>query len=64
VVVEQCFEFDECEAYQPFVRADKPVFVAEYELEPAKFCAEARRLKFFAARYPLELDGGREACAR
>jgi hypothetical protein len=46
------------------VRAGKPVFVAEYELEPAKFCAEARRLKFFAARSPLELDDRHEACAR
>lgn len=29
-VSEQCFEFDECASYSPFVTADKPVFNAEY----------------------------------
>ena len=31
-IVEECLEFDECDAYAPMVAADKPVFSAEYRL--------------------------------
>ena len=61
-LVEQCFQYDECEQYLPFVRAGKPVFVAEYELDRSEFCADAARLGMSAARYPLELDGGWSPC--
>jgi hypothetical protein len=30
-VSEQCFEFDGCESYSPFVAANKPVSNAEYD---------------------------------
>lgn len=61
-VVEQCFKYDECERYAPFIRAGKPVFVAEYGTALSKFCARAKTLRFTAARYPLLLDGRRWAC--
>ena len=48
-VVEECFHYDECERFSPFVDAGKAVFVAEYEelageLLPAgaASCASAR----------------------
>ena len=45
-VVEQCFQYDECGDYVPFVRAGKAVFEAEYELAPSRFCARAAGLRF------------------
>jgi hypothetical protein len=47
-VVEECFQYDECGLYSPFVAAGKAVFVAEYELAPADYCAAAARLGFSA----------------
>lgn len=61
-VVEQCFEFDECESYSPFVRRGKPVFVAEYKVRPSRFCDEARRLRFSAIYKRFELDAFRRTC--
>jgi hypothetical protein len=62
-VVEQCFQYDECGRYVPFIRARKPVYVAEYDLPLARFCTRARKLRFSAARYRLDLAGPRWACA-
>ncbi len=45
-VVEECFAYDECEKYSPFVEAGKAVFSAEYEGSPSSFCPQARRLRF------------------
>ena len=61
-VVEQCFEFRECGSYSPFVRARKPVFVAEYSVRPSRFCAGARRLRFSAIFKRLELGRSRRTC--
>jgi hypothetical protein len=47
-VVEQCFAYDECGMFTPFVAAGKAVFVAEYEAPPASFCPAAKRLGFSA----------------
>lgn len=41
---EECFAYEECESLRAFRAAGKPVYTAEYELAPAKFCATARRL--------------------
>jgi endo-alpha-1,4-polygalactosaminidase (GH114 family) len=59
---EQCFQYSECERLQPFVRAGKAVFVVEYELDPASFCAQAGAAGFMAMRKHLELDAWRETC--
>ena len=61
-VNEQCFEYGECAKLTPFVRAGKAVFSAEYELDTADFCPEARRLGFSSIRKRTSLDAWREAC--
>jgi hypothetical protein len=54
-VVEECFQYKECDYFSPFVAAGKAVFEAEYELPPEKFCAQAKALGFSAIRKGLEL---------
>jgi hypothetical protein len=61
-IVEQCFEFDSCESFEPFVRAGKPVLVAEYDLDPAEFCAAADRQGFVAASMTEALTGETTPC--
>jgi hypothetical protein len=45
-IVEQCFQYEECGSYEPFVHAGKAVFEAEYELEPGEYCEAAASLGF------------------
>jgi hypothetical protein len=45
-VVEECFAYEECGKFSPFVAAGKRVFVAEYSQPLAAICAEAERLDF------------------
>lgn len=45
-VVEQCFQYNECGQFRPFIRAGKAVYSVEYELPPSGFCARARKLGF------------------
>jgi hypothetical protein len=54
-VVEQCFQYDECGAFSPFIESGKAVFEAEYEIAPAAFCARARQLRFSAIRKGYDL---------
>jgi hypothetical protein len=54
-IVEECFQYDECGAYSPFVAAGKAVYEAEYELEPAEYCAQAAKLGFSAIRKSYDL---------
>ena len=41
-IVEECFQYDECGYYKPFIEAGKAVFEAEYELPTSQFCAAGR----------------------
>jgi endo-alpha-1,4-polygalactosaminidase (GH114 family) len=59
---EQCFQYHECDRLQPFVRVGKAVFVAEYELDTASFCPQARSAGVMAMRKRLALDAWRETC--
>ena len=59
---EQCFQYDECDRLQPFVRAGKAVFVAEYELDTGAFCARAAASGLIAMRKRLDLDAWRQPC--
>jgi hypothetical protein len=61
-VVEQCFEFDECSKYKPFIDAGKAVFAVEYERDPAKFCPAAAQLGFSAILKRLDVGVPRVAC--
>lgn len=54
-VVEECFQYDECDLYKPFVEAGKAVFETEYELPTSKFCAAANALGFASIRKNVEL---------
>ncbi len=54
-IVEQCFQYRECDSYSPFIRRDKAVFEAEYELEPSDYCTEAKGLGFSAIRKSYDL---------
>jgi hypothetical protein len=45
-VVEECFAFDECSRFSPFVAAGKAVFVSEYDEPLAAICGQAERLRF------------------
>jgi hypothetical protein len=54
-IVEQCFQYDECGAYRPFISAGKAVFETEYEIAPSSFCNRARALRFSAIRKSYDL---------
>ncbi len=54
-IVEQCFQYEECGLYRPFVERGKAVLVAEYELEPAQFCGAAQALELSAIRKSYDL---------
>lgn len=62
VLNEECFSYNECELLSPFYEADKPVFVIEYEMEPAEFCTQAKELGFNAIHKKWDLDMYRETC--
>lgn len=69
-VNEQCFQYNECAALQPFISAGKPVFSAEYNQTYVNdsaarnaMCAESIRLSFSTLVLPLALDGSyRDSC--
>jgi hypothetical protein len=61
-VVEQCFEFDECKKYEPFVNAGKAVFEVEYDADPAEFCPVAVQRGFSAILKRLDIGAPRVAC--
>ena len=61
-LVEECFEYDECERLRPFTAAGKAVWAVEYTLAPGAFCPAARAAGFMAMVKPLELDAAREPC--
>jgi len=61
-VVEQCFEFDECKKYKPFIDSGKAVLAVEYETDPAEFCPAAARLQFSAILKRLDVGVPRVAC--
>jgi hypothetical protein len=54
-VVEECFAYEECEMFSPFVSSGKAVFVAEYEEPLTAICAQAERLRFSVIRKDSDL---------
>ncbi|NPA34768.1 MAG: endo alpha-1,4 polygalactosaminidase [Chlorobi bacterium] len=61
-VVEECFAFDECDAYAPITQSGKPVLEVEYELSRNKFCCLAKDLGFSSAKACTDLDGCWKPC--
>ena len=62
VINEECFFYNECHLLIPFILANKPVFVIEYQLTPEEFCFQARKLNVNALRKNSELDDFRFSC--
>jgi hypothetical protein len=61
-VVEQCFQYDECDKTGAFTAVGKPVFEVEYELTRAEFCDRARALRINGLHAPVELDRPGRPC--
>jgi hypothetical protein len=62
-VVEQCYQYDECEQYDPFIASNKAVFVAEYGAYRAKNCVDAKTNRYSLVYYARLLDDSRyETC--
>ncbi|PKN93077.1 MAG: endo alpha-1,4 polygalactosaminidase [Chloroflexi bacterium HGW-Chloroflexi-6] len=62
IINEECFSYGECELLLPFAQAGKPIFVIEYELQPADFCTQAVGMGFNALHKNWELDAYRVDC--
>jgi hypothetical protein len=56
-VVEECFKYNECEAYSPFIRQNKAVLSAEYGSYSASVCNRAKSLNFSTVFFNLDLNG-------
>jgi hypothetical protein len=63
VVSEECIQYKECSYFSEFLRLNKPVFVAEYKLAPAKFCIEAKASRLSAIKKRPALNAVREDCS-
>ncbi len=61
-VVEQCFQYNECDYYKDFINQWKPVFEVEYSLSKDKFCPLAKRYNFSSAKACRKLDWCWEGC--
>jgi hypothetical protein len=62
-LVEQCFEFESCDAYKVFADAGKAVLEVEYNLRPDQFCPQANALSFSAVLHDPALAGGGTPCS-
>lgn len=59
-IAEQCFDYQECPAYSPFIAQGKGVLIAEYtRTVKATWCTKAASLKMSLAFFNLDLNGKR-----
>ncbi|GAB2836287.1 endo alpha-1,4 polygalactosaminidase [Lentzea nigeriaca] len=61
-VNEQCWQYNECAAVKPFIAAGKPVFNAEYNLDPSAFCPAANTAGFSSIRKNVDLGAWLVEC--
>jgi len=61
-IVEECFTYDECRRYTPFVARGKAVLAVEYTVETTAFCAQAQQLNFRAMQKRRGLDAWALPC--
>jgi hypothetical protein len=61
-VDEECVRYAECDELRVFIDAGKPVFHAEYDLDPGAFCPVVRPLGFSSIRKHQSLDAWRQSC--
>lgn len=62
IINEQCFQYNECEKLNPFIKQNKAVLGVEYELNTKNFCKEANQLNFSWLKMEYKLDGKRIPC--
>lgn len=56
-VVEQCFQYDECDQFLPFVKAGKPIYEAEYKDKiDQTICAKAKSMGISTYFFPASLS--------
>ncbi|MCZ7536675.1 MAG: endo alpha-1,4 polygalactosaminidase [Acidimicrobiia bacterium] len=61
-VVEECYEYDECGLFRPFVRAGKAVLHVEYDTRTSQFCAVTAPMGFSSMRKHWALGPWRKPC--
>lgn len=61
-VVEECYQYGECEAYLPFIDRGKAVLHVEYAATVHEFCPVTKPLGFSSIRKRPELDAWRQTC--
>ena len=61
-VNEECAAFRECAKLTPFIKAGKAVLHAEYDIEPAGYCPQSRRLRLSSLLKTRVLDATRTPC--
>jgi len=54
-IVEQCFQYEECVYYRPFIDHGKAVFETEYEDQPSDYCTAALKLHFSSLHKTYDL---------
>jgi hypothetical protein len=61
---EQCFQYNECSSFTPFITAGKAVFEVEYGAASlaTSVCPKATMMKFATLIKNLNLDAWRVAC--
>jgi hypothetical protein len=55
-VNEECFEYNECNVFLPFINQNKPVFNIEYNLATSAFCPQANTMRFSSQKKDYDLD--------
>lgn len=58
-VVEECFKYNECDQYSPFIAQNKAVLNAEYTAYSSNTCTKAANLNFSTAFFNLDLNGSK-----
>jgi hypothetical protein len=60
---EECFNYNECDSFLPFIKAGKAVMEVEYDLDTADFCPQANKMNFNALKkHHDQVDAWRVAC--
>ena len=54
---EECFKYNECKEYKPFLDKDKLVLNAEYGKKKRSICIKAKKLGIATSFFNIELDG-------
>ena len=54
---EECFKYNECKEYKPFLDKDKLVLNAEYGLKKRSICKKAKKLGIATSFFNIQLDG-------